>query len=274
MPAFEQRTLRLWQGGIETRVEIGGPEAIHEGPPLVFLHGPWGLAGDRDFLGLLAAHHRVYAPWHPGTSPGNPEAIHRLDDWLDLVVYHGELFDRLGLDRPGLVGHSCGGMLACEIAAALPTRVGPLALIAPLGLWRADRPVRNWMILPEDQRAAALFAAAAGPAAAHFFALPADPEGRVAAQAAFVWAQACTGKFVWPIPDKGLNKRIHRIAAPTLVLWGGADGIIAPAYADDFAQRIAGARVEVIADAGHLPQVEQPQETARLVREFLASGPS
>jgi pimeloyl-ACP methyl ester carboxylesterase len=267
MPALEPRTLRLWQGGIETRVEIGGA-----GPPLVYLHGPWGLVGDRDFLDLLAAHHRVHAPWHPGTSPGNPEAIHRIDDWLDLVVYCGELFDRLGLDRPALVGHSCGGMLACEIAAAMPERVNSLVLIDPLGLWREDRPVRNWMILPEEGRAAALFADPAGAAAARFFALPDDPAGRVAAQAAFVWAQACTGKFVWPIPDKGLNKRIHRIAAPTLVLSGDADAIIAPACADDFAQRIAGARVRVIAGAGHLPQVEQPHETARLVREFLAGG--
>ncbi len=108
MPALEARTLRLWQGAIETRVESGG-----DGPPLVFLHGPWGLVSDREFLALLAESRRVHAPWHPGTSPGNPEAIHRLDDWLDLVVYYGEVFDRLGLERPALVGHSFGGMLAC-----------------------------------------------------------------------------------------------------------------------------------------------------------------
>jgi pimeloyl-ACP methyl ester carboxylesterase len=267
MPALEPRTLRLWQGHIETRVEIGG-----DGSPLVFLHGPWGLIGDRDFLALLAADRRVHAPWHPGTSPGNPEAIHRLDDWLDLVVYYGEVFDRLGLERPALVGHSFGGMLACEIAAAMPGRVRALVLIDPLGLWRADLPVRNWMILPEDQRNAALFADPAGPAAARFFAVPADPAGRVAAQAGFTWAQACTGKFVWPLPDKGLNKRIHRITTPTLILWGDADGVIAPAYAQDFAERIVGAYVHMIADAGHLPQVEQPHETARLVHEFLTSG--
>ncbi|HJU16177.1 MAG TPA: alpha/beta hydrolase [Stellaceae bacterium] len=264
---MEERTLRLWQGGIETRVEEGG-----EGPPLVFLHGPWGLSGDRDFLGLLAANHRVHAPWHPGTSPGNPEAIHRLDDWLDLVAYYGELFDRLGVEAPALVGHSFGGMLACEIAAAMPQRVGRLVLIDPLGLWRADRPVRNWMILPETERARALFADPQDAAAARFFALPADPAERVAAQAGFTWAQACTGKFVWPIPDKGLKKRIHRIATPTLILWGEADAIIAPAYARDFADRIAGAQVAMIASAGHLPQVEQSQETARRVRDFLAGG--
>ena len=264
MPAMEERRIRLWQGKVETRVEIGG-----DGPPLVFLHGPWGGRGDRDFLERLALAHRIYAPSHPGTTPGDPDAIHQLDEWWDLVVYYGELFDRLGLASPALVGHSFGGMLACEIAAAMPRRAGKLVLIDPLGLWRDDLPVKNWMILPEDQRRGALFADPDGTAAERFFALPADPAARVEAQAGFIWSQACTGKFVWPIPDKGLKKRIHRIAAPTLIIWGNADRVIAPAYAQEFAQRIAGARVELIDHAGHLPHLEQPSEVARLVRDFL-----
>ena len=64
----------------------------------------------------------------PGTTPGDPDAIHQLDEWWDLVVYYGELFDRLGLASPALVGHSFGGMLACEIAAAMPARTGKLVL--------------------------------------------------------------------------------------------------------------------------------------------------
>jgi pimeloyl-ACP methyl ester carboxylesterase len=263
MAAVEERRIRLWQGKVETRVEISG-----DGPPLVFLHGPWGIRSDRNFLEHLASSHRVYAPSHPGTTPGDPDAIHQLDEWWDLVVYHGELFDRLGLDMAPMVGHSFGGMLACEIAAAMPGRATKLVLIDPLGLWRDDLPVKNWMILPEDQRRGALFADPAGAAAERFFALPADPAARVEAQAAFIWSQACTGKFV---PDKGLKKRIHRIAVPTLIIWGSADRVIAPAYAHEFAQRIAGARVELIDHAGHLPHLEQPEEVARLVRDFLDS---
>jgi pimeloyl-ACP methyl ester carboxylesterase len=264
MAAAEERRIRLWQGRVETRVEITG-----DGPPLVFLHGPWGVRGDRDFLERLASGHRIYAPSHPGTTPQDPDAIHQLDEWWDLVVYHGELFDRLGLETPPLIGHSFGGMLACEIAAAMPGRVSKLVLINPLGLWRDDLPVKNWMILPEDQRRATLFADPAGAAAERFFKLPADPAARVEAQAAFIWSLACTGKFVWPIPDKGLKKRIHRIAAPTLIIWGAADQVIAPAYAHEFAGRIAGARVELIDHAGHLPHLEQPHVVARLVRGFL-----
>jgi pimeloyl-ACP methyl ester carboxylesterase len=264
MPAVEERTLPLWQGTIAARIEVSG-----EGPPLVYLHGPWGLAADRDFVARLARFRRVYAPCHPGTAPGDPEAVHRLDDWLDLVVYHGELFDRLGLAAPEVVGHSCGGMLAAEIAAAMPERVQKLVLISPLGLWRDDLPVRNWMILPDAGRPAALFSDPAGAAAERFFALPADAEARAEVQASRIWALASTGKFLWPIPDRGLKKRIHRIAAPTLVLWGAADAIIAPAYAAEFAARIAGARTAVIAGAGHLPHLERPGEVARQIEEFL-----
>ena len=64
-----------------------------------------------------------------------------------------------------------------------------------------------------------------------------DPDERVDTLAQFIWAQACTGKFVWPIADRGFKRRAHRIAAPTLIVWGNADGIIAPAYAQEFAQR-------------------------------------
>ena len=35
-----------------------------------------------------------------------------------------------------------------------------------------------------------------------------------------IWSPVRTGKIVWPIPDKGLKKRIHRMAALTLIIWG------------------------------------------------------
>jgi pimeloyl-ACP methyl ester carboxylesterase len=264
MATVEQRKILCWQGKIETEIEVRG-----DGPPLVFLHGPWGLLGDREFLDHLGMTHRVYAPRHPGTSAGNPDAIHRLDELWDLVVYYGELLDRLGLEAPALLGHSFGGMVACEIAATMPARAAKLVLIDPVGLWRDDRPVKNWMIMPEDQLRPALFAEPNGKAARGFFELPNESNARVEVQASFIWSQACTGKFVWPIPDRGLKKRIHRIAAPTLIIWGTADGIVLPDYAQDFAQRIANARVELIGDAGHLPHLERPRKVAQLVSRFL-----
>src|ERR1700686_5085490 len=122
MASAETRRLKLWQGRIETEVEIAG----NNGPPLVYLHGPWGLAPDRGFVARLAAQNTVYAPKFPGCSRGDHEAIHAIDSWLDLVVYYGELFDALDLAAPALLGHSFGGLVAAEIAAAAPQSLFPL----------------------------------------------------------------------------------------------------------------------------------------------------
>ena len=172
MPTSEIRRLKLWQGRIETEVEIAG-----HGPPLVYLHGPWGLAPDRAFIARLAESHTVHAPKFPGTSKGDTEAAHHLDDWHDLLVCYGELFDTLGLETPSLVGHSFGGLLAAEIAALAPKSVRRLVLIDPVGLWLDEHPVQNWMLLPYKARPAALFADPEGEAAKRFFETPADAGG-------------------------------------------------------------------------------------------------
>ena len=170
MAAIPMRKMKLWQDKIETEVLILG-----SGPPLVYLHGPWGLRSDREFLEQLAGSFTVYAPKHPGTSDGDPDAVHQIDNWLDLIVYYGELFDRLTLTTAALAGHSFGGMVACEIAAAMPERVSRLVLIDPVGLWRDDLPVKNWMIMSNADLRAALFAAPKGEVAEKFFE-PADRE--------------------------------------------------------------------------------------------------
>lgn len=259
------RRIKLWQDRIDTEVEISG-----DGAPLVYFHGPWGLAPDRAFVARLAATHKVFAPKFPGTSRGDPNAVHALGGWHDLVVYCGELFDRLEVASAAIVGHSFGALLAAECAVAASRLAGRLVLIDPVGLWRDDYPVKNWMILSDAARRPALFADPNGAAARRFFDVPAEPDARVDTLAQSTWAQACTGKFVWPIADRGLKNRIHRIAAPTLIVWGRADGIAPPIYAEEFARRIAGAKVEVIDGAGHLPHLEQKERAVEAIGAFLA----
>jgi len=190
--------------------------------------------------------------------------------WLDLAVYHGELFDKLALAAPAVMGHAFGALLAAEIAAAAPKSVSRLVLVDPVGLWRDDVPVKNWMVLSDKVRRSAMFADPEGEAAKRFFQVPSDPEARVDTLSQMVWSQACTGKFVWPIADRGFSRRAHRISTPTLIVWGKADGIIAAAYAEEFAKRITGARIELIDKAGHLPHLEQPDVVTKAVRGFLA----
>ena len=173
--AHEQKRLTLWQGKVETEIEVSG-----EGPPLLYLHGPWGLTPDLPFVAQLASTCKVFAPRHPGTTIGAPNAAHAIDTLWDLVVYYGELLDRLELKSAAVVGHSFGGMVAAEIAATMPERASRLILIDPVGLWRDDHPVKNWMIMPDSARPQALFADPAGDAARRFFAHPEDKEERVA----------------------------------------------------------------------------------------------
>jgi hypothetical protein len=83
-----------------------------------------------------------------------------------------------------------------------------------------------------------------------------------------IWSQVRTGKIVWPIPDKGLKKHPPGSGADLDHL-GNADQVIAPAYTHEIAQRIDGARVELIERAGHLPHLERPNQVSRVVRDFI-----
>jgi pimeloyl-ACP methyl ester carboxylesterase len=259
----DTRTIAVWQDQVRIRVLSKG-----RGPAVVFFHGPWGLDWD-PFLDDLARRFTVYAPEHPGTSPARPDDIYPLDGLWDLVLCYDELLDGLGLARAALVGHSFGGMVACEVAAAVPGRATRLVLIDALGLWRDDAPIPNWMLLHHGDLAGYVFHDASGEGARRMFAVPEDPEARVLARVGLQWAMGATGKFLWPIPDKGLKKRLHRVQAPTLLVWGKEDRIVPPVYAEEFARRLAESRVVTVDRAGHSPHLEHPNTVARLVRDFL-----
>ena len=264
MVTIQEHTLSVWRGQIQSRVKVAG-----QGPPLVYLHGAAGLMWD-DFLEGLSQTHTIYAPEHPGTSPGDPDAIKPLDDLWELVLYYYELFDGLGLESPAVVGHSFGGMVASEIAATDPRRVSKLVLLNPIGLWRDDAPVKNWMVMSPDDLGKELFSEPDGPVARRVLAEPEDPEERMTAKIQGIWNLGCTGKFTWPIPDKGLSKRLHRVQAPTLVIWGQQDGIVPAIYAQEFADRISEARSVIVERAAHVPQLEQLDQVSQLVEDFLA----
>ena len=263
MTTMRQRTVTVWQGRVPLTVHMKG-----EGPAVVFFHGPWGLQWG-PFLDALARGLAVYAPEHPGTAAGEPDAVQHVDNLWDLVLCYDELLEQLGLHEAMLVGHSFGAMVACEVAALRPSRVRRLVLIDPIGLWRGDAPVTNWMLMALQDLPAYVFREPEGAAAKALFSIPEDPEQAALARTRLTWAMGSTGKFIWPIPDKGLKKRIHRIAAPTLLLWGKDDRLVPLVYAAEFARRIPRTRLEVIEGAGHAPHLEQPETAARLVQAFL-----
>jgi pimeloyl-ACP methyl ester carboxylesterase len=258
-----ERTLSLWGKQIKPRVLIGG-----DGRPVIFLHGAGGLLWD-DFLDALARNYTVYAPEFPGTSPGEYDAIKVLDDWHDLVVYYAELIDELGVKDATLVGHSFGGMIAAEIAAASPHSIAKLVLLSPLGLWRDDAPIPPWLSMNAAEMSEVFFYDKE--VAKRFMLTPETVATQPDLVLAATWALACAGKFTWPIPDRGLRDRLHRISAPTLLVWGDKDKLVSPVYATDFQAGIANSRLSLVPEAGHALIHEKHREAAKAVSDFIGA---
>ncbi|GAA5119392.1 alpha/beta hydrolase [Haloechinothrix salitolerans] len=258
-----ERDVETWDGKVTLRVRVAG-----DGPPLLYLHAANGLMWD-PFLTALAERYTVYAPEFPGTTSGDPYAIHQIDSLWDAVLIYEHMLRELDLAGIPMIGQSFGGMLAAELAAAYPTLFSHVVLLDPIGLWRDDAPVANWISASFPDLVAMLFHDPTRPAVQDLLAMPEEPAAHAAAQAAMVWNLGATGKLCWPIPDRGLNKRLHRVTAPTLIIWGEHDALIPVRYAEDFHRHIADSQVKIVPDAGHVPQVEQPETTHRLVTDFL-----
>jgi pimeloyl-ACP methyl ester carboxylesterase len=99
------------------------------------------------------------------------------------------------------------------------------------------------------------------------------PKERDALNAALVQrfgALASTAHFIHPIPERGLKRRLPRIKAETLVLWGAQDALVPAVYAAEFQALIPKARVQMIEGAGHVPQIEQRKLVSEHLRNFFA----
>jgi len=132
------------------------------------------------------------------------------------------------------------------------------------------RPVQDFFVMTPAELAAALYHDPASPAARAASETPTEGDALIEFHLESAKSLATAAKYLWPIPNRGLAKRTHRIAAPTLIVWGASDGIASPRYAEALRERIAGARVTIVEEAGHLPHEEQPAKLAEIVSAFLA----
>jgi pimeloyl-ACP methyl ester carboxylesterase len=258
----KQQQIGVRDGAFDTEVWEAGT-----GEPLLYLHGE-GRPTWTPFHDALAEGHQVIAPLHPGY--GGSTGTEQLQDLPDLVYYYLDFLDRLGLRGLPLVGHGLGGMIAAELAAVQPERFTALVLIAPMGLWLPDDPVRDFFATPPAELAALLYHDPSSPAAQAATQVPTEGDALIEYHVERAKSLATAAKYLWPIPNRGLAKRAHRIAAPTLIVWGASDKIASPRYAEAFAQLVTGAKVEIIPEAGHLPHDEQPARVAGVVTSFLS----
>lgn len=259
---MEARTVSVRDGLFRTHLLQGGA-----GEPLLFLHGAGGLH-EGPYLDQLAERFTVYAPCHPGFGPS--DGSEHIEDIIDLALYYHDLMDELGLASAHIVGHSMGGMLGAEIAALCSHRVRRLVLANPVGFWRDEEPVLDFFTLSPEQLLSYVWHDPKR--AAELLPLPSTNEERVELLFARVQALATASKFLWPIPDRGLKRRIHRIQAPTLIIWGESDGLVPPSYAEDFRSRIRNAQVTILPECAHFPMFERQEEFVALVTDFLGAA--
>jgi len=219
----------------------------------------------------LASSPRIYAPVLPALWRFGPVTVanHIRDDSI------GAIARRILAEAPprfALAGHSMGGYIAFEIMRQAPERVARLALINTQA--RPDTPEASERRRGQIARALAggyhallaeLFAGFVHPSRRGDAALRSlvQDMGDDIGAAAFVRQQTAI------IGRADSRPTLALIACPTLVLTGDQDNTIPNSLSVEMAEGIPGARLTILADCGHLPQVEQPQATAEALAGWL-----
>jgi pimeloyl-ACP methyl ester carboxylesterase len=235
-----------------------------EGRPFLLLHGGAGPQSVTGFADRFAAERdvRVLVPTHPGFA-GTPRP-EKLDTIRGLAEVYVALLDELDLNDVTVVGNSIGGWIAAELALLGSPRVSRLMIVDGVGIEVPGHPVVDFFGLTFPQIATLSY---------H------DPERfRIdpsalppAAQAEMAANRATLAVYAGPMVDRGLRARLAAITVPTLVVWGDSDGIAGPDYGRAYAAAIPTARFHLLAETGHLPQLESPDRFADTLQDFAGA---
>jgi pimeloyl-ACP methyl ester carboxylesterase len=252
----DTQSLELWSNPNQVVYRAGS------GPPLVWLHSLYGVEADAPIIDALARDYSVYAPLMPGYA--DLAELDAIRDIHDLALHYDDLLEALALDSPIVAGHSLGAMVGAELAAHAPRRVSRLVLGSPLGLWNDAYPVADIFSVPAAEMPTLLYAdparASGGSSAA--------PD--VEAIVALARGMATVARFLWPIPDRGLSRRLHRVTAPTLVVHGERDRFVPPEYATEFVTRLPNGSVEILPGVGHMLFNEAFDASLAAIGRFLS----
>ena len=285
-----QTLVARWAPPPSDFIEVRG-QIVHlrdEGPrndplPLVLIHGTSdSLHTWEGWVRALRSQRRVISFDLPGfglTGPFTGEYTpgdYRGDTYARFVL---DLLDKLRLRRVVIGGNSLGGEVAWRTAFLAPQRVAALVLVDAAGMpftpasiplgWRLARvPVLNRLfewVLPRSLVSKSLAEVYGDPAKVtpllvdRYFELTLREGNRHALM-----------EHLSTMVIGADAERIATLKLPTLILWGGRDHLIPPEIGRRTQQEIAGSRLVVFDDLGHVPQEEDPARTVAPVREFLA----
>jgi pimeloyl-ACP methyl ester carboxylesterase/acyl-CoA thioesterase FadM len=264
--ATQQFTVR----GISITADVGG-----DGPAVLFIHGfPLDRTMWRPLSAALTGWRRI-APDLRGM--GHSDAP---EGGYDLAAYADDLaglLDLLRVDRAVVCGLSMGGYVAFELLRRHRARIGALILMSTRATPddAEGRAKRDAAIARVRRDGPAFLADEWPPKLLAPLSLQTMPEvvQQVRAMAAGSPPVGIAGAL-WAMRDRpDSTALLPTIDVPTLVLAGRDDQLIPPSAARAMADAIPGAHHAIIPSAGHLPPLEQPVNTGRVVREFLEALP-
>ena len=248
-------------------------ETVGSGPPLVVLHGLFGSSGNwRGVARELADSHSVFSVdlRNHGASPWADSM-----DYLEMADDVLQLIERLGLERPTVMGHSMGGKTAMALALRHPARVGRLIVvdIAPLSYADTLTP------FAEAMRSADVLAAASRTEVQRRLQHTVPDPGVVP----FLMQNLVTRNdhFDWRLNLLGISTAMPRLCAfpsavlglrfagPVTVIAGENSNYVAPHDGASFRPMFTDVDLEVIEDAGHWVHADQPSAFLASVRRVL-----
>jgi pimeloyl-ACP methyl ester carboxylesterase len=256
-----------------------GMHVAHDGsrsaPPLLLLHGS-GAAGATWNLMVaeLAAHHHVIRVDLPGHGQSPPAATYDVPAQASRVA---AVLDSLGLRRVAVAGHSSGGYIGTSLAERRPDLVGSLALVSTGPSMDALLPqplVPRVLLGPPlgpivwSIRSDALIRKGVSSTAAR----PVDiPDDMVAALRGITYhtMQKVLARNTEYVVERSVPERLAALTVPVLAICGTADRRWDPASARQY-EAVPGARVEMLPGVGHLPLLEAPEATSKLLLGFAA----
>jgi pimeloyl-ACP methyl ester carboxylesterase len=255
---------RLSVGGVELEVIRRGT-----GRPILLLHGLQHVDPAAPFLDLLGRQANIIAPSHPGF--GHSARPADFDTVYDLVHLYLDVLEALPFERVTLLGLSFGGWLAAELAVKCCHRLERLILADAFGIKISNRETPDILDVFNTSPAEVQRQSWHDPKRwTPDFNAMSDEELVVWARD---WEALCLYGWHPYMYNPQLRRWLHRISCPTLVLWGASDGIVTPAYGRAYSALIPGARFELIPEAGHHPQIEQPEVFVDRVAAFLTEAP-
>jgi pimeloyl-ACP methyl ester carboxylesterase len=238
------------------------------GEPVLLLHDIDYRNGPRPFMELLAKDFSVLAPSHPGFGASElPPLCDSVDDlayvYLDFLRDHGPM---------SLIGMGFGGWIAAEMAVRCCHEIQRLVLVDAVGVKTAGREVAEiadtFVMDPRTLLPCTWHDAVLGE---QHMDLPGLGSMSETDLTIVLRNRQSAALFGWNpfMHDPKLYRRLYRITAPTLVVWGQSDRVVSPEYGRAFADAIPGARFETLEAAGHYPYLERPERFVELVSPFL-----